>query len=229
MKVQNSLVIFLLFATLVCRSQGNTIVGTFQDSSCKEKVLFLYKYNSPFSEELIDKQKSINGVITFRRSDTEMNTYLLRDGKSKGALLFIWDDDITIDLNCENIYESLVFNSPETNELNKIEKQKYNLYIVPIIKLDSLLSQCQKQNQFSKDNSCKTLIIERNTLETENKKLFNEFTKTYIKRNPDSFVSLYYLTYSGSEVSLETKDIELFEFLSERLKKHSRAKIYQQY
>jgi hypothetical protein len=112
--------------------------------------------------------------------------------------------------------------------LNRTEKLKYNLYVVPVQKLDSLVSECQKKNEFSKEHSCKTIMLEREKVETENKKLFNEFTMNYVMSNPDSFVSLYYLTYSSDMFELEEKYVEAFEFLSERLKKHSRAKIYRQ-
>lgn len=226
MKLKISLLIVLFFSSLICLSQGNTIVGTFKASGCNEKVLALYKYNSPFSKELIEKKKGDNGVFNFRRNNTEIDTYLLMDTESEMALLFIWDNDLFIDLNCNNIDESIVINSPQTSELRKTDKLKYDLYILPLIKLDSLISQCKITNKLNKENICNKIILERATLGNENRKLFDEFIMNYIKNNPDSFVSLYYLTFGGDRFVPEKKNIEAFGFLSERLKMHSRSKIY---
>lgn len=185
--------------------------------------------------ELVTTINLNDSLINYEYDLPEIDSYWLEDVDTGQAIFFIWDHDLTIKINCTSFGSSLVINSPLTKELENFQRQRFQLFQVPVIKMDSILS-AYRQSAVAKTASGKktldSLQLKANNLTNDSKKQFFSYTLEYARNHPDSFLSLYYLTFTGEEAESSNRYAgeykEAFKTLSPELKKHSRARIYDQ-
>jgi hypothetical protein len=203
-------------------------------SSCEIKELKLYKYVNLMQLRLIKKIPVVDGFFDYATDLTEIDSYWLTDPLTETSRLFIWDGFVKININCENMDLSQIVNSPLTKELERFEKERYKLCFPSVTKIDSLISSFKKSSTANTITGRKTLdslYTQSNKITRESKKLYFTFTANYAQKHPDSFLSLYYLTYTGEEAFESNRYLneykEAYNKLSPELKKHSRALIFQ--
>ncbi len=217
--------IFLISLSLL----GSKILGqefridghTNKDSEITK--LKLFKYNSLFEQTFISEIPIVNNFFRFKYVLEEPDVFMLENPLNSQFFLFIWDDNVELQIDSGNFWKSEVRNSKLSSQFKSINDSlgligaKYRL-------LDSLLSGKKYSNKFSQ--------IEKDSLSSLKKYEYGiSFSKIahlkerFIQNNPNSLISLFFLTHTGFE-NTDPKRIEMFYCLSENLKKHNRAKIF---
>lgn len=217
--------IFLTYFFLICSKifgQEFRIEGHTNKNSEIIKVK-LFKYNSLFEQTLIGEIPVVNNFFQFKLELKEPDVFMLKNPLNSQFILFIWDDNVEFQIDNKNFWKSKIQNSKLSSEFKTINDSisligsKYRL-------LDSLLSEkkyIDKISQIEIDSLFSSKNYEYNKSLSEIKQL----KEKYIQNNSNSFISLFFLTFTGFE-NTDSKRIQLFYCLSETLKKHTRAKIF---
>ncbi len=226
-KLKSVVIFFLALSSTHIQSQSNTFTITGNVKGLKGlEYVELEKYISFFEKKAIAKIPIINNHFFY--SDTaikEIDAYIIKSpDNQKLAYWFIWDNHIKIDIDTTS-YFARASDSPMTQLRDSCSKIMEDSYLKNIHVLDTLISITKK------DNKSRNEILE---LENRKKIAFQNasnglrsFTENFIRTNPNSFLSLFYLTETG----LEQGDIwnkNMYAILSERLKNHSRAKQFKE-
>jgi hypothetical protein len=213
--------ILILICTNVC---AFTINGTIHDDKVKIKTIYLYKWHNSYYQELIADIPVYNGAFTYSNKDIrEDDTYMISNPLNNQFMVFVFDADIIIKINSLDLFHNAqVINSPLTEKLHEFNKIIQDSLYNPIRKLETLIQNANKLTT--------NIILDSLNLERE-KYIKLAIEKTiplsldFVKKNPNSFISLFILTKYGMEA--ERKEYrECFDLLNDSLKRHSRAKIY---
>lgn len=201
-----------------------SIVGTTHGRYENVSKLDLYKFNNVYDQEFIKHIEVSNSHFFFQKSLEEKDVYMITNPNDNKFFIFVWDGDVTIDIDSAEFDKSKIINSPLTSQKSAFETMRTRLFLKPIWDIDSIL-QLNKINETLSHSQIDSLKDRKNKLFDNGRLGFKKFTIDYISKNPDSFLSLYLLTLKGTEASDE-ENIKLFNCLSDSLKMHSRAKIY---
>ena len=217
----------ILFIGLInpVQSQYLTLNGVLPN-----KVLYnqlkIYKYHSSFERSYVGDIEIEKGKFTYQIPKDELDVYLIENPLNEHFVLFIWDNNITIEIDSVNFSNSKVKNSQLTNEMNTYGVIVQKTFFDPIHKIDTLISQYKISNKYEQHKPIiDSLMNNRGKLWDESQRKFNEFNKRYIIDHPDSFFSLFLLT-KMCVFGPKDDDKALFRHLSDRLKLHNRGKVF---
>lgn len=223
LKTRITIVVVFWINTAICQPQTYSIIGNMPKSTNIDKMM-IYRYHNMFDQEDIGVIEVNNGRFEFKYSLDEEDAYMIKSLKDGHFFIFIWDNNIEIKVDSIEFSNSTVLYSPLTTELDSfhinLEKQVFS-EVRDIEKLISITGKKEPKVQSELVNlerlksKAMALAIERH----------RDFYLSYINNHLDSFVSLYLLTIMGG-MQFELNYPSFFQKFSERLKKHSRAKVF---
>ncbi|WP_338875408.1 hypothetical protein WBJ53_07285 [Spirosoma sp. SC4-14] len=209
--------LFLLFFSIDALANNfYSISGRLDDRSIR--FLYLYKFENLFSRKLVYRIPVIDGNFYYAASLEETDAYQLQNPANKYTIIFVWDNNIIFDINAESFTDSVVKNSSLTKELRSFDSTRIAQFIEPVRRLDTLLTLIDSRNYYYIQ-----LKNKRDSTFNACQKGYALYGVNYIKNHPDSFISLLQITYCAT-VFVSDEDRKLIQSLSERLRKHSRAR-----
>lgn len=188
------------------------------------KSIKLIKYISHFEDKYIADIPIVDNKFYYENDKiNEIDAYIIRHPNSSNLnYWFIWDGEVEMTISNSNFYPTSI-KSPLTMLRDSCSEFLNKTYFDKIRELDKLIS----EERVHKKHGTRIVELEKQkgVASEAAKEGLHKFRENFIRSNPNSFLSLYYLTESGFE-SGDTWCIEMFELLSDSLKNHSRAKIY---
>lgn len=197
-----------------------SIKGTLK-KPIESSYLLLYKMHNVFSSELIDKIDLTDNDFYISKTLDEIDVYYIENPISEQLIRFIWDGDLKIEIDSSNFYSSQIKNSVLTDSLNFCETEIQERFFEPIRSIDNQIKEYKKTNQ---EVMIINLSKKRDSLIDKSKIDFNDYIHSFVKKNPNSFISLYYLTKMGEYDDSNKDDRTLLFNLSPALKRHTRFK-----
>ena len=223
MKTFSFILVNILISTFSF-GQYYTIKGRILDHPLYDH-LALIKHINPYEQvRLVEKQVQ-KGDFEFQISDKEIDMYVIQNSTNKNFIMFIWDGNLTVEIDSIDFWNSKVNNSKLTDEMDKFGVVTQKTFFDPIRKLDTLITN-YKVNRGSK-SVIDSLEKLKSKLIDESQKGFMAYNREYIRLHPDSFFSLYLLS-KLSMFGIQDADRESFSYLSKELKNHSRAKQFKE-
>lgn len=188
------------------------------------KSIKLIKYISHFEDKYIADIPVVDNKFYYENNKiNEIDAYIIRHPNSPNLdYWFIWDGEVEMKISNSNFYPTSI-KSPLTALRDSCSDFLNKTYFDKVRELDKLISQ---ERAHKKDGTRIVELEKQKSIASEAaKEGLHKFRENFIRSNPNSFLSLYYLTESGFE-SDDAWHIEMFKLLSDDLKKHSRAKVY---
>jgi|GEM_PF-874807 hypothetical protein len=225
-KIKNFILIFYLFNSLFTCAQTFKLSGEISNNSKGIKILSLYKkHNSYYKEFIYNIPVVDNKFIYINNNIFEIDVYVIHNSYNNQFIQFIWDEDTKIIIDSiSSFYKAKIINSPLDNEFTEFDSIMQDSLFKPIRELDRLITMKKKDCPDGCD-SLSILLNLRENAEKFTRKNIIPFRLNYVKKHPNSFVSLFLLTLMGTE-NQNQEYREHFKLLDSILKKHSRASIY---
>jgi hypothetical protein len=223
-----NIIVLLLFLFIDSGKKSNSfsIAGKIEDNSSQISSINLYKWHNLFYSEFIASIPIVdNEFIYINKSINETDIYTLRHPQMSQSVQFVWDGDIRITITSTlKIHESIIENSPNTIELLKFNNAIQDSLYEPIRVLDGLIVEKAKLCITGCDD-LDSLHKRRANAEDFARSSQIPFMLNYVKKHPNSFVSLYLLTKTGMEFGREDYQ-KHFLLLTDELKSHRRLLPY---
>lgn len=165
----------------------------------------------------------ITKELCFEKDIDEIDTYIIKSSSSRGHIYFIWDGDIKINIDFNQIYKSNISGSPCTDELIKfdliVEKDIYS----KIRFNNETIKRLENLKDNAKKDSLTVLKLDRDDMISNGPKRLRDFTRQYLKDNPASFVALYKMQIN--RVIISESDMDVLRKMPKALKEHHRFEL----
>lgn len=202
-----------------------TISGTIDKEESNINSLQLYKFNTIFKREYIATIIVNDSKFEYSTINNEVDVYLIINSFNGQIIQFVWDGNIKIEIkSLDNFHKSQILNSPLSRELSNYYRSLTDSLITPVRRLDSLIG-IEKTKCPNGCTFLDSLNIAKDKLAAFGHNTIDEYTLSYVKNNPDSFISLFVLTKYGIEQNRDDFR-KHFMLLNDKLKQHSRAIAY---
>lgn len=219
--------ILLIIGSIIinfCQSAAQSLLIQGHTTNTSIKYIELFKYQNPTNLEFITRISIIDSKFICRVNTNEEDMYLIQNNLDKHSFLFVLTDNINIEI--DTIFEKpKISNSNLNNEWLNYSDDTQKLFFEPIRNIDVKIESYFKVNNYNKVK-VDSLRREKSKLWDKNYKDFEVFNENYIKKNTDSFISLYLLSQMYGFDTVPPIAKELYTILSQRLKQHSRSKIF---
>lgn len=224
--VKITALLFSLLSSLFACAQEFKLSGEILNNSENLEILSLHKKHNVFYEEFICNVPILNNSFTYTNDQIqEEDVYVIRNSYNNQFIQFIWDRDTRIIIDSIfSFYKAKIINSPLDNEFTTFDSLMQDSLFKPIRELDRLIA-LKRKDCLDGCDSLTMLSGLRDSAEKFARNSIIPFKLNYVRKNPNSFISLFLLTMKGTENHNEEYR-KHFKLLDSKLQRHSRAAIY---